>query len=196
MQRPLRTSLIALALLGSTGLALAQEKSQQNTADEALTNRNPSQGTVQGNQAQQDAKPQVGAQPMAIPGDQSLSEQQVFQNGKLAVPGAPQETQDTPAKYSAKNDADDKTPIMAWPLPLTDQQKKEIYERIAKTSAPVVASNAKLSDEYDNWTDFQEMPPDVTDKIPFVRDYKFVKLADKVLLVNPRERIVAGEIKK
>jgi hypothetical protein len=38
------------------------------------------------------------------------------------------------------------------------------------------------------------LPADLADKIPFLRDYKYVKLADKILLVNPRERIVIGEI--
>ena len=47
--------------------------------------------------------------------------------GKLAVPGAPQGTQDEPAKTSAKNDKIDKTPIMAYPLALTDEQKRAIY---------------------------------------------------------------------
>ncbi len=196
MQRSLRYSVIALTLLGGTGLALAQEKSQQNSADEALTNRAPSQGTPQGNQSKQDAQPQQGALPMAIPGTQALSDGQVLQNGKLAVPGAPQDTQDVPAKYSVKNDADDHVPTMARPLPLTDQQRRDIYDRIGKTQAPVVASNAKLADKFNAWTEFQELPPELADKIPFVRDYKYVKLADKILLVNPRERIVIGEIAK
>jgi hypothetical protein len=194
MHRHFRHSVIALALLGSAGVALAQEKSQQNTADEALTNRSPSQGTPQGNQSQQDAKPQSGAGPMAIPGNQALGNDPVLQDGKLAVPGASQQTQDTPAKYSAKNAADDKTPIMAWPLPLTDQQRREIYERLGRTQAPVLAANVKPADEIDNWTAFQDLPADLTDKIPFVNGYKFVKLADKILLVNPRERIVVDEI--
>jgi hypothetical protein len=196
MQRSLRYSVVALTLLGSTALAFTQEKSQQNTADEALTNRAPSQGTPQGNESKQDAQPQQGAQPMAIPGTQALGNEPVLQNGKLAVPGAPQDTQDVPAKFSAKNDADDHLPIMARPLPLTDPQRREIYERVSKTQTPVVASNAKLAEEYNNWTDLQELPPDVTSTIPFVRDYKYVKLADKVLLVNPRERIVIDEIKQ
>jgi hypothetical protein len=195
MRRTLRYSVIALTLLGTAGLA-AQEKSQQNTADEALSNRAPSQGTPQGNEAKQDAQPQQGAQPMAIPGTQALGNDQVLQNGKLAVPGAPQDTQDVPAKFSAKNDADDHLPTMARPLPLTDQQRREIYDRIVKGQAPVVASTAKLADEFNNWTDLQELPADVTDKVPFVRDYKYVKLADKVLLINPRERIVIDEIKQ
>jgi hypothetical protein len=196
MQRSLsrfRYSVVALALLAGAGLAQSQEKSQQNTADEALTNRTPSQGERQGNEAKQDASPQTGPQ-MAIPGNQAVGEDKVFQDGKLAAPGAPQATQDEPAKFSAKNNMDDKTPTMAWPVPLTDQQKREVYNRLGKTPGPVVAINAKPADKIDDWTAFQELPADLADKIPFLRDYKYVKLADKILLVNPRERIVIGEI--
>ncbi len=196
MQRSLRYTAIALTLFGSTALALAQEKSQQNTADEALTNRNPSQGQPQGNEAKQDAQPQQGAHPMAIPGAQALADDQVLQNGKLAVPGAPQDTQDEPAKFSAKNSADDHLPTMARPLPLNDQQKREIYDSVSKSQAPVVTSNAKPADQFDAWNEFQDLPADLTNKIPSVRDYKYVKLADKILLVNPRERIVTDEISK
>ncbi len=49
----------------------------------------------------------------------------------LAVPGAPQDTQDELAKFSAKNDAINKTPIMAYPPPLADEQKRAIDQRVA-----------------------------------------------------------------
>jgi hypothetical protein len=195
MQRSLRYGVIALTLLGGTALALAQEKSQQNTADETLTNRAPSQGAPQGNEAKQDAQPHTGPQ-MAIPGHQSLATDQVFQDGKLVAPGAPQGTQDEPAKFSAKNDADDKTPTMAWPPALTAAQKQAIYNSIGNGPAPIVASDAKPADKFNAWTEYQDLPPEVADRIPFVRDYKYVRLQDKILLINPRERIVVGEISK
>ncbi|MEA2994256.1 MAG: hypothetical protein QOD40_3176 [Alphaproteobacteria bacterium] len=195
MQRSLRYGVIALTLLAGAGLAQSQEKSQQNTADEALTNRTPSQGERQGNEAKQDAAPQTGPQ-MAIPGTQAVGQDKVFQDGKLAAPGAPQGTQDEPAKFSAKNNADDKTPTMAWPPALTAEQKQAIYSSISSGQAPIVISDAKPADKFNAWAQYQDLPSDVTDKIPFVRDYKYVRLQDKILLINPRERIVVGEITK
>jgi hypothetical protein len=195
MQRSLRYGVIALTLLAGGGLAQSQEKSQQNTADEALTNRTPSQGERQGNEAKQDAAPQTGPQ-MAIPGNQAVGQDKVFQDGKLAAPGAPQGTQDEPAKFSAKNNADDKTPTMAWPPALTAEQKQAIYSSISSGQAPIVTSDAKPADKFNAWAQYQDLPSDVTDKIPFVRDYKYVRLQDKILLINPRERIVVGEITK
>jgi hypothetical protein len=195
MQRSLRYGVIALTLLAGGGLAQSQEKSQQNTADEALTNRTPSQGERQGNEAKQDAAPQTGPQ-MAIPGNQAVGQDKVFQDGKLVAPGAPQGTQDEPAKFSAKNNADDKTPTMAWPPALTAEQKQAIYSSISSGQAPIVTSDAKPADKFNAWAQYQDLPSDVTDKIPFVRDYKYVRLQNKILLINPRERIVVGEITK
>jgi hypothetical protein len=39
-----------------------------------------------------------------------------------------------------------------------------------------------------------DLPPGVEDQVPAVRGYKFVKGLDKVLLVNPPNRVVVGEI--
>src|SRR3954454_7291124 len=44
----------------------------------------------------------------------------VFVNGSLAVPGAPSDTQTTPAKFSERNAKLDSYPVMALPLALDD----------------------------------------------------------------------------
>lgn len=193
MTRTIRYGVMALMMLGTAGFAQSQEKSQQNTADEALTNRTPSQGTPQGNEAKQDAQPQTGPQ-MAIPGNQSLSTDKVFQDGKLAVPGAPPEVQDTPAKFSAKNAADDRTPIEAWPLPLSPEQKRAVLDSISKTQTPILAMDLKPSQKFDDWTQYQELPAGLADSIPMLRGFKYVRLQDKALLINPRERVVTDVV--
>jgi hypothetical protein len=193
MTRAIRYGVMALMMLGTAGFAQSQEKSQQNTADEALTDRNPSQGVPQGNEAKQDRQPQTGPQ-MAIPGNQSLSNDPVFTDGKLTAPGAPPQTQDTPAKFSAKNGADDRTPITAWPLPLTDDQKRAVIDSIGKTQSPILAMDLKPSQKFDDWTQYQDLPSGLTDSIPMLRGYKYVRLQDKVLLINPSIRVVTDEI--
>ncbi len=40
----------------------------------------------------------------------------------------------------------------------------------------------------------RDLPAMVTDRIPQVKDYKFVKLDDRILLVNPESRLVVAEI--
>jgi hypothetical protein len=37
-------------------------------------------------------------------------------------------------------------------------------------------------------------PTDVVSQVPAIRDTKYVKLSDKVLVVRPETRIVVGEI--
>jgi hypothetical protein len=220
MRISLHPLIIVFALLGS-GLAAAQEKSQQNAADEAqvkgdLGAAKDSQDKNKINAAEQKledaaekakektpgaapATPTAPA-PTAAAGEMPAAAGPVFVNGSLAVPGASPQTQDTPAKYSAKNDADDKTPTMAWPIPLTDEQQRAIHDRIVNAAAPIAPIQAKPSDALPDWVDMQglmqDLPPDLKQKVPFVSDYKYVNTPDKILLVNPRERIVVGEIAK
>ena len=48
-----------------------------------------------------------------------------------------------PAKFSKRNDILDRTPIMALPLPLSDQQRKQIYDAVmADNSQPVAGADA------------------------------------------------------
>ena len=42
--------------------------------------------------------------------------------------------------------------------------------------------------------ELQDMPAMVTRKIPLVRDHKFVKLDDRILVVRPSDRAVVSEI--
>jgi len=218
--------LLAFALVG--GVAVAQDKgqpgadaakSQQNAADEAkpkgdLGAAKKSQDPNKINAAEQKLEDKAksamekttGAAPppstaaTAGAATPAATPDPVFVNGSLAVPSAPQDVQDTPAKYSAKNSADDKTPTMAWPLPLTDDQKRAIRDRIVSAAAPEVPLKAKPADALPGWVDLQghvqDLPPDLKEKVPFLSDYKYVNTPDKILLVDPRERIVVGELSK
>ena len=42
--------------------------------------------------------------------------------------------------------------------------------------------------------DLQDLPPIVTRRIPLVGGYKFVKLEDRILLVDPADRAVVAQI--
>jgi hypothetical protein len=81
-------------------------------------------------------------------------------------------------------------------LPLSDEQRGWIFlgvinlpdVRDADMAAPAAAS--VLSDS----VALQDLPAMVTRKIPLVGNYKFVKLEDRILLVNPDSREVVAEI--
>ena len=58
----------------------------------------------------------------------TLDDTHVLVNGSLAVPGAPTETETTPAKYSKKNAADDKLITVAYTFKaLPNDQRQAIY---------------------------------------------------------------------
>jgi hypothetical protein len=85
-----RTSALALAFIGSVGLATAQQQPPPN------------------------ASPPANA---------------AFVNGALAVPGAPANTDTVPAKFSAKNAADDKLITITYTFKtLTDDDRGAIYQ--------------------------------------------------------------------
>lgn len=105
--------------------------------------------------------------------------------------------QTMPAKFSAENDALDKMPIMGHPLPLTDAQKRMVYDSLAASSAaetrgiaggPATALPADVN--------VHDLPEKLTEEVPALKGYKFVKLTDKIVIVSPPNRIVVGEISK
>ena len=121
-------------------------------------------------------------------------DQSVLVNGALNVPAAPKDSQTVPAKYSARNAALDKLPIMAFPLALTDAQKRTISETLRKDNAPVADIDAKITEELPATVALRDLPAAITAAMPAVNKLKFVRLADRILLVDPPNRVVVGEI--
>lgn len=103
--------------------------------------------------------------------------------------------QTTPSKFSTDNDAKDKAPIMAMPLALDDAQKQHIYRSImANPQGQTLAIDVKPAQQLPSNVVLYDLPADVTEQIPAVRDYKYVRLDNKILLVSPPNRTVVGEI--
>ena len=70
----------------------------------------------------------------------------VFVNGALAVPGAPANTDTVPAKFSAKNAADDKHITLAYTVKTpTDEDRPALYQ--ALKGQPAAAFNADVGTE-------------------------------------------------
>ena len=129
------------------------------------------------------------------PGSHAPSQQDAaaFVNGNWNVPGAPADSQTVPAKFSERNDAIDKLPILAMPLGLSDAQKRAIVESVRGANAPVATSTAKVSDELAWTVVVNDLPASAGD--PALAKLKYVRLSDRVLLIEPANRIVIGEIK-
>ena len=101
-----------------------------------------------------------------------------------------------PAKYSAKNDADDKLPLGGYRLKhLTAGQRDAIYRQVMGDKAhgrpndkvqPVIGTQVPSS------VALEDLPADATSQVPDTKDLKFVATQDKVVLVDPVSMMVVG----
>jgi hypothetical protein len=82
------------------------------------------------------------------------------------------------------------------PLALTDEQRGLIFVGVINLPdvPDVDLPTRRLTAEIPNSVALQELPAMVTSRIPLVRDVRFLKLDDRILLVRPADRIVVDEI--
>jgi hypothetical protein len=187
MRRSLSTGVAVTALLAGLGVALAQQPPagnglQQPKAEQAQENW---QRTESGRSGKEEPSSH-------LPSDQN-TENAVFIKGTLALPGAAPESETTPSKWSAKNAALDKVPTMAMPLPLSDEQKRRIYDVVNAANKPVASVDAHTTQFLPSAVETFELPSEVAD-IPGVRALEYVRLDDRLLLVQPANKVVVGEI--
>jgi hypothetical protein len=186
MRSIVRISGIALALGAGMGLVFAQ--GNQPSGPPAAEQRPlPS--------------PRLPTQPPGVEADNAkptmLQPEHSATPGNVAeqVPGSTRQTM--PSTISAENAAQDELPIVALQLPLTDEQKSKIAASLAKASvAPVGGVRANVTQSLPNDVMLQEFPAEATAAVPDVARYKYVKLPDRVLIVDPPFWTVVGEIKR
>ena len=179
----LRSGLVTLAMLLGLGFAVAQQG--ENLAS-------PQQKAEQ-EKAQHSEEGRAGTtEPSSETPTTKRDESWVFENGRLITPGAPADSQTVPAKFSERNNALDELPTMAFPLPLTDEQRQRI--RAAVSKAPVERATAQSADLLPSGIDVRELPRELTEQVPAVRNLGYVRTSDRILLVSPPNRIVVGEI--
>jgi Protein of unknown function (DUF1236) len=104
--------------------------------------------------------------------------------------------QTMPAKFDADVAARDRVPIMARPLPLSAEQKQQIYDSVMNSQLPAAKTDATPATILPPTVELSALPSGMEEQIPAVRGYKYVKLQDKVLIVDPANRVVVGEIKR
>ena len=106
--------------------------------------------------------------------------------------------QTVPAKFSKRNDTLDRVPTMALPLPLTDEQRKQIYDAvIADNSQPVAGADAlKPASELSPNQALNGMKPlpESVRGIDGVSRLYYLRAKGKVLLIEPATRTVVGQI--
>jgi hypothetical protein len=178
-----RTMSLALALLGGVSIAAAQQPTP------------PADGQQQAQQekAQQTPSGQMGKEePSSHAPTSKPQDNAVFVDGKLAVPGAPADSDTEPAKFSAKNAANDKLITVAYTFKnLTDEQRRAIYQAL-KDQPAGSAFNADVGTELPPAVDLHAVPREVTARVPQTEGYQYTVADNRVLLVSPPTRIVVG----
>jgi hypothetical protein len=87
-------------------------------------------------------------------------------NGALAIPGAPENSDTVPAKFSEKNAADDKLITVAYTFKLlTDEQRRAIFEALKDRPAGA-AFNADVGVELPLSVELKAVPDEVTRRVP------------------------------
>jgi len=177
----LRTSALALAFVAGVGLAAAQQQppaadaQQQSQHDKALQTPSGQMGKEEPSSHAASAAPPATA---------------AFVNGALAVPGAPANTDTVPAKFSAKNAADDALITIAYTFkPLSDDERRAIYQ--ALKDQPAAAFNADVGTELPPGIELRPVPDEVAARVPQTKGYRFAVTNNRVLLVGT-SRIVTG----
>ncbi len=107
--------------------------------------------------------------------------------------------QTMPAKFSQRNDLLDHMPMMAWPLPLNEQQRQQIYQTVMADKSASAADAAQLkpasSLSFEQRQDMHPLPGAVA-AIDGLQGLQYLKGKDKVFLVRPSTGIVVDEVKK
>ena len=123
--------------------------------------------------------------------------QGAFVNGALTAPGAPANTDTVPAKFSAKNAADDQQPIAAYTFKsLTDEQRRAIVQALKRTPAAPGAPKlkAEVGQLIPRTVELRPVPDEVAAKVPHTKGYQYAATDTGVVLVSPATRYVAGAI--
>ncbi len=202
MRKAIWSGAIALSLFGYGALAQTVP-AQEQTAAEAQKQSFPAQPQSPSSTTAPDhtTPPPPNAQPQAPLADQAkpaaVGPAQANTAGSIqsdTPPGATAQTM--PSTISKENAALDKQPITARQFPLTDEQKKLISSSVSGSKSQSSESLSKVHVAGYLPIDVmgQEFSPELKQQIPSAGRYKFVKLDRSVLIIDPVNETVVGEI--
>jgi hypothetical protein len=193
-----------LALGGATALALisvalaqqpsmGQEKQQAPQDQPQGQTSSPDHTIPPPPQAQPQAPIADQSKPSAVGPSQANTASSVSGTNN-GPPGATGQTM--PSTISADNAKLDKLPTTALQFPLTDEQKKLIAKSVSSAPRAGAANlaNVHVADFLPTATPVQDFSLEVMSEIPTAKQYKFVKLDKRLLIVDPSIGSVVGEI--
>jgi len=127
-------------------------------------------------------------------------ESSVFVNGVLAVPGAAADTDTVPAKFSARNSADDRLITLAYTFKtLPNDQRQAIYQALKEQPATAHAPAAHAPNVHAQIGTVlpfaivtEAIPAQLAEKVPAAKGYHYMVAENRVLLIAPASRAVVG----
>ena len=198
MHKALWLTTMTSALLASTYLA-AQEpnKAEADRQSAPAQAQGPSQttapmGTNPGTMGGQPQAPIANQASPADVGPAQANTANASPSGTNWPVGSTRQT--APSTVSAENDKLDKLPVIAYSFWLTDADKKMITEGVANAPKTDV-KNAKVSELLPPGVESVDFPADLTQKLPMAGRYEYVKLGDRVLIIEPNLKIIVAEVK-
>ena len=135
-------------------------------------------------------------------GDQATTTGSTSASTTAAGPASPPgpigaTTQTMPAKFSQRNAVLDRVSTTAWPLPLNEEQRRQIFNAVMADRSPPAAGAAALKPgsflPFEQTLDLHPLPGAVAD-IDGLHGLQYLKGKDKVLLVRAPNGIVVDEV--
>ncbi len=161
---------------------------------EAVSQTSPASQTPQPPENDKAAPAQNGAEEPSAASNSAGAGGPVFVNGALNVPGAPKDSQTAPAKFSSRNDAFDKLPIMAAAFQFTEAQKNRIATVLRNATPPVASFDGKPTEEVPFGIALSDIPASIKSEIPSLQGLKYVRSPASILLVDSTNGVVVGKI--
>jgi hypothetical protein len=116
----------------------------------------------------------------------------IFNNGVLTVPGALQDSQTAPAKFSKRTDEADKLSIAGYALShLSGQQRDRLQSALHKQmalSGEELGGLAEVGAEVPSSVtlkDLEPLPEQLVAELPELKSLVFARFGDKIVLVDP-----------
>ncbi len=199
MQRALvKNAVVALALLAGVAIAAAQNQAQPEAANPQPKAPNETKKDPVPPATDKSEETRAGTtEPSSKV--KSTTDSSAFVNGVLAVPGASTDVDTAPAKFSARSARDDAIPIAGYVLRhLTDDQRSRLFESLRSTESGPANSNERYSQVGAQvpaaiaLAGLRAVPDSVIASSPEMRDVMFTMVGQKLLLINPRTRVVIG----
>lgn len=142
-------------------------------------------------------------EPSAKAAEAAQNDKGAFEKGTLTAPGALTDVDTAPAKFSARTAADDALPIAGYALKhLNDDQRRAISAAVRSEEGAGAVSDldfAQVGAQVPTavaLTALKSMPEKVTAMLPEMSDVMFTMAAAKIVLVNPRTRVVIGVVER